>query len=142
MPESKDIYQLGFSKVAGCLLDFSPSQVQKFFQKQSHLWMFKYLLKSDLTEYVINQISSHLIFFALKNPYHYTKNIVSSMWILLPLYFTSHLLIQEKIQVFRTGILLLLADLVRKVTSFLIPPTLFHNLHIIKISNDYIQEFK
>lgn len=54
MPESKDIYQLGFSEVAGCLLDFSPSQVQKFFQKQSHLWMFKYLLKADLTEYVTN----------------------------------------------------------------------------------------
>lgn len=55
MPESKDIYQLGFSKVAVCLLDFSPSQVQKFFQKQPHLWMFKYLiLKSDLTENVTN----------------------------------------------------------------------------------------
>lgn len=68
MPESKDVYQLGFSKVAGCLLDFSPSQVQKFFQKQPHLWMFKYLLKSDLTEYVTNYVNSHLIFFCTEKP--------------------------------------------------------------------------
>lgn len=54
MPESKDVYQLRFSEVAACLLDFSPSQVQKFFQKHARLWMFKYLLKSDLTEYVTN----------------------------------------------------------------------------------------
>jgi len=66
MPDSKDVYQLGFSKVAGCLLDFSPSQVQKFLEKQPCLWMFKYLLKSGLTEYVTDYVNSQLIFFHRK----------------------------------------------------------------------------